>query len=132
MPVITYTAKRALATDHVIGVEYSIEFDAARIDRSASTERKEHRALGGVTEVLRYRHDTFWQLTASMVLHTNLILWREFYHSVDGGEPFTLDAYGSLAAPDNPISVMLDGNSYVEDRVNESMFYNITFRAREL
>jgi len=38
--------------------------------------------------------------------------WEEFWHSVSGGETFALDATGTEAAPDNPLTVKLVPRSW--------------------
>jgi hypothetical protein len=40
--------------------------------------------------------------------------WEEFWHSVIGGQNFTLDAYGTEGSPNNPLTVKLVPNTWKE------------------
>ena len=73
----------------------------------------------------------FWRLTSDLITHANLAYWYEFLDSVDAGETFVLDPYGTVASPDTLINVKLDGDPS-EPRINSTMNYRVTFKAREV
>jgi hypothetical protein len=57
------------------------------------------RSEGGATEVLKHRADTTWEMTFEPVNGFKLDQLREFLASTEGGEAFTMDAYGTSSAP---------------------------------
>lgn len=56
----------------------------------------------------------FYLVTTSFIDLSLWPKWEEFWHSVSGGELFTIDAYGFEFAPNNPISVRLVPNTWKE------------------
>lgn len=107
-----------------------MDFTASRIQRRHQTINKIPRAIDGTQEVLRYRGDVLYDVTVNEVPHATMPLWREFLESVDGGEQFTFDAYGTIASPDNAEFCVMDTNAYTEQRIQSTMIYNISFRVR--
>lgn len=65
-------------------------------------------AIGGNTETILHRTDEFWSVTTDVIDDAVRAIWIEFFRSVSAGESFTFDAYGTIASPDNPISVILN------------------------
>lgn len=112
--------------------QYSYEFQAQELTRSAEIARRQSKSLSGVVETLRYRREGFWQVELTPIPKADLPRWREILHSVDGGEGFTFDPYGTIAVPDKPLSCDLVADSYVERRESYSSYFTIAFRVREV
>ncbi len=132
MPFITYTALRSLKTGHTASVAYTINFDAQALNKSHKTIKTRTQSLGGNTETIRVRRDTFWNIKTDLLAESELDDWREFLASTDAGETFTFDAYGTAASPDDPISVEREDEDDAEERVGETMYYTVSFKVRAL
>lgn len=68
---------------------------------------------------------------AAVTEPSKLHAMREFMASVAGGESFSIDMYGTLWAPDDPIVCDLDSDDYSESREGK-VFLAMGFRVREL
>lgn len=111
---------------------YSIEAGLSVADRSVKVVRNSRQPLGGgPPETLLHRREIFLDVRTTSLEEVVMPQWREFLASVEGGESFTFDRYGSLATPVEPKTVELASDSYAEAR--EFMFrYRISFRVRVL
>lgn len=125
MAVISYTARRNLASGHVAGTDYDIEIDLAKRDRSSKVERTQHRSLSGVGETYLQRIDKIVELLSDWMDEyevtdeaqpTKLDCFREFLDSVAGGEEFYIDFEGTIAEPVAPVLFELDSPDYREQR----------------
>ena len=132
MASVTYTALRSIIAGHTSGTAYTIDFNAQVLDRSKKAVSNKSQSLGGQTEILRVRKDVFWAVTSDYITEADRPQWEEFLDSVDAGEAFTFDAYGTSASPDNAISVELDSADYDVKRVDAIQYYTFTFKVREL
>lgn len=129
MAAVNYTAKRSIITGHVLDTAYDLDLILEQADRSVRTKKNQIRSLGGNTETILQSMDVSWSLTIGSLTGATLNGVREFLDSVQGGEIFTLDVMGSVGAPDNPLSVIADGD-YMETRVNNSNLFTISFNVR--
>ena len=131
MPYVTYTAvdRGTLLAAHTAGESYTIEFDAQVLQRSQKRQNHQRTAMGGRTETLRVRKEIYWDVPTDFILQADLPEWYEFLDSVDAGETFTLDPYGTVASPDDPLTVELEGNPS-EPREGSIKIYKIQFRAK--
>jgi len=110
-----------------LGESYSLEI-GTRGDRNAKVTRNVQQPMGGgAPEVLLHRRESTIQITTGYISESQIAQWREFLASVEGGEAFIFDAYGTLAVPDDPVSVMLASDEYTETRVGDSASYQLTF-----
>lgn len=91
-------------------VHLEIDFQDAR--RSRTVEKTVQRSEGGAMEVLKHRADTTWTVTFEPVNGTRLQQLRQFLDATEGGEPFSMDPYGTASAP-LPVRRVDDG--YSED-----------------
>lgn len=141
MANFTYSAKRTLNTTvspiHAEGTEYDIDLDLVTATRSRAVVKTIQRSRGGNSEVLRDRADTTWEVTTAPLAGSNLAAVREFLDSVEAGEQFTFDLYGTAAVPDNPIAVERIDEGYTESRVlivgsEASDYFQFSFTLREL
>jgi hypothetical protein len=111
---------------------YSMEAGLSVADRSVKVVKNSKQPLGGGSpETLLHRREVFLDVRTTSLEEVVMGQWREFLASVEGGEPFTFDRYGSLVSPVEPKTVELVSDSYAEAR--EFMFrYRISFRVRVL
>jgi len=131
MPAFTYTAKRSLINGHVIDTVYSIDINARSIARSSSVKSKTKKSLGGQTETIVQSRDINWSISLNGITELDLPAIREFLDSVDAGESFVFDPYGTVAIPDNPISVKARAG-YTESRQGFSDYFVIGFGVYEI
>jgi len=130
MASVTYTAKRNISSGHTLSTQYTMDFTMSRADRRHNVYNRQSESLNGTRETLRYYGSEFYDITVNEIEHADLPLWREFIESVDGGETFTIDIYGTEASPDNPVTATLESNYYAEQRIQTTLYYNISFRVR--
>lgn len=107
---------------------YNLEFGVERADRAPETVRNRHVALGGARETILHRRDVFLDIRTGVIEEVNIKQWREFMASVEGGELFTFDRYGTVASPVEPKTASMESDSYDEQRVGNLMAYNLNFR----
>lgn len=131
MASVTYTALRSIIAGHSSGTDYTIDFNAQALDPSYKVVKNTSQSLGGQTEVMRVRKDAFWDITSDYLEQADLAQWKEFLDSVDAGEAFTFDAYGTSASADNPISVERVDDDGAPKRI-QAQLYTISFKVREL
>lgn len=104
MAAISYTMhERARGVSgHTVGVQYSFDIELRKYSETSEMKKTQHVALDGKVEtVLRGIFATFAVTIGpySNSNHENVI---EFLDSVAGGESFTFDPFGTVAAPDDP------------------------------
>jgi len=120
---------------------YNLEFYTERAARSVQVKRSMQQPMGGgAPEVLTFRRETFVDVAVlgplgALITEAQMLQWREFLASVEGGETFTFDRYGTIAAPVEAKSAMLASEDYVEERivgVGGAGFYKLSFMVRLL
>ena len=120
---------------------YSLEFYTEVVTRGVKVKRSMQQPMGGgAPEVLTYRRETFVDVTVlgplgALLTEVQILQWREFLASVEGGETFTFDRYGTIAAPVEPKSAILATTDYSEDRVagaSNAGLYKLSFQVRLL
>ncbi len=119
MSVIIYTAhaRAPLLPGNVAGVVYSFEISFIAFEKTYNAPKTQHRALDGTTETVLKRVDDSINMTIGYYDSTDVGQIEEFIKSVAGGETFTVDVDGTIATPDDPISVKLNGVSNSPQRV---------------
>lgn len=130
MTAVTYTAKRSIASDHIAGASYGLDFNAGQLDRGTTTRRRRATSLSGASETLIYRQDVVWTVTTTRLSESAIVYMREFLDSVAAGEVFTFDPYGSTSAPDAPVTAVLESDGYKEARHATTRTYRVTFKVR--
>lgn len=124
MSGITYIAKRGLIDGHSVDVSYDMDVDMEVInpnDRSLSD--KAHVALDGSTEGIFYAVQTEYDLVTVALgddANGDFAQMREFIQSVFGSAEFTFDPHGTIASPDNPLTVVLVSGSNRYNRVGST------------
>ena len=114
------------------GQAYQIEFTPRRLQASGKRIKKQSRAIGGAEETLLHRLEDFWDVGTGRLIEAAMPQWREFLASVASGETFTFDPYGTIAAPNAPVSCELDSDDYAESRLGATQRYTVAFRIRLL
>ena len=123
------------------GYDYDLEFYTERVDRSVKVIRNQQQPMGGgAPEVLTYRRETYVDVVilgplGALITETQMLQWREFLASVEGGEVFTFDRYGTIAAPVEAKSAMLASEDYFDERiagVGGAGLYKLSFKVRLL
>jgi hypothetical protein len=111
-----------------VGQSYDLETNSQSVTMpSDSGIRQESIALSGVRETLFFRRRRTYNVQTGVITSTDFPQWQEFFASVMGGESFTFDAYGTIASPDNPISVYLVGDP-TYSRIENFTEYFISFQ----
>jgi len=113
------------------GESYSLEFNAERNDPSSKITRHSHVPLGGgVGETLFVRNEHYIEFVTSFIDEDDIPQWKEFIASVAARETFTLDLYGTLAVPDEPLTVVLESEEHRPARVGTLRRYQYTLRVK--
>jgi hypothetical protein len=135
-PMVTITGYR-----RGLDQTYTLEFYSERVDRSVQVKRSVQQPMGGgAPEVLTYRRETFVDVRilgplGALLTETQILQWREFLASAEGGETFTFDRYGTVAVPVEPKSAILERPDYMEERIagaGNAGMYKLGFRVRLL
>jgi hypothetical protein len=113
------------------GNSYQEDLLLTGLNRRQNTVSNKSMSIGGQTEDLIDRDDTTWAVTSYPIPKDDLPDWREFLWSVRGGESFTWDAYGTVAASDDPVTAVLEDRTYTESRLGLEPYFNISFNVRE-
>jgi hypothetical protein len=114
---------------------YNFDFLADAADRSINFARTKNQPIGGgAPEVLLDRQDdtisvSIFSMASGVIDDTIVKQLREFLSSVSAGETFVLDCYGTLAAPVEPINVVLSSDSYKEERIGGARYFKLSFDA---
>ena len=67
-------------------------------------------------------------MTTGNVATASLSTYRRFLDSALAGNSFTLDPYGSVSPQDDPVTCIMDADSYTESRVDGLSLSNAQFR----
>jgi len=119
--------------EHGQGAQYQLETASQMImDTEVPIGPRPKRALNGTPETIIHRIDTLWDIQTGIIMPEDVKYWDEFKRSVLGGETFTLDPYGTIAVPVDPVSVVLDVRSLKLERVQNSQMRQLSFKAREI
>lgn len=137
MAVFTYIAKRSVIGGHTAGLEYSLEIGIQASPRTREIVKTEQRSRGGATEVLYHRADVTRQITLRPLRGSELAAVHEFLDSVEGGESFEFDMYGTIASPGTAVNCIRIDES-VTDEIRAiggsatADLISITFQIREI
>lgn len=131
MGVLTYTATRDVIVTHTVGLVYQIETAFQIIDEDSPETGSEHRMLDSSVE---YELDNFSDLVllkSDIVVEADKLLWREFFKSVGGREPLTVDLTGTIAAPGTNLNGILHKGRYRPVRTSDGVqTYTFTFTVK--
>lgn len=130
-----YNAERDLFKPYAIytrvGVAYDLAISLTAATLSESVQSFPAVSLSGRQETTFHRRDTYYQLNINRLSASTLPPLRSFLHSVEKGETFTLDRYGSAAVPDDPVSVIAEPG-FTEQRSGFDDYYTVSMKVREV
>lgn len=139
MTAVTYTAKRSIISGHIEDTNYSINL-AVMADTPGFTRETNdatNTTLDGSREVLRYHAIKYYDIhLAPLKGGAALDVVLEFLDSVEGGETFGFDFYGTVASPASVVSATLDKAGYSLDRYQAlgtggaGDYFTLSFRVR--
>ena len=129
MAAVSYTAKRSLRAGVTENDSIDYDFQVSAVDRSTKPKIGQSVSLSGWQETVRDRTDELYRITTVPVLEADFDHFRQFLDSVDGGEQFTLDPYGTIAVPVQAMTCVLSSKGYREKRVSQR-YVSVTFVAR--
>lgn len=117
-------------TTHEAGDVYAIGIPLASIDRDRRVRKYEQRADSGASETWYVSADDLHMIRTDWIMPADQALWDEFLASVEGGEVFEFDPYGTIDNPVAPRQVVLVGDSYRPRRVGQTgrVYYDLTLR----
>jgi len=111
MGAITYTAKdraplmTSVSPVHVAETQYQFEVKFQAFSTNIDQPKTQHVSIGGAVETVLKRATDMHMITIIWPHEENEQL-QEFIYSIAGGETFTIDPYGTIATPDDPIDVL--------------------------
>lgn len=120
---IDYTATREL----VGSGDDKLETGIRQPKRVPAVESTESAGMSGVNrETQLNRYEFHWRIVTVPVPIANLTRWQEFYGSVLAGETFSIDIFGTEAAPDNVETASLVKGTWDEVRLSP-LYYQFSF-----
>jgi hypothetical protein len=127
-----------VATRELVGSgNEEIETSASMIDRIPIVDQSTSVSMSKVGRESQFNSlEHKWSITTIPFLVENggvadLARWREFQGSSANDEPFTFDAFGTKASPDNAISAVLVKSTYRENRTS-NLYMTISFEVLEI
>ncbi len=91
-----------------VGENYSLELSASAINQGDEITSNKIMSIAGNQETIFQRRDEIHDININQLSLSDLPRIRSFMRSVEAGEVFTYDAYGSLSAPVNSINVVAE------------------------
>lgn len=129
MAAVSYIAKRSLKGGVSVDDPIDLDFSVSQIDRTTKPIVGSMTSLSGYTETQRDRTDVFFAVATLPVLEANFDDFRQFLDSVDGGEYFTFDPYGTIAVPVGAVNCVIASKGYKEKRVSQR-YLSVSFKVR--
>jgi len=129
MARVSYVALRSLQGGVSVDDDIDFDFEVSKADRKTKSDRKDHIALSGEQASIKNRTDEQYAVATVPVLEANFPDFRQFLDSVDGGEQFTFDPYGTLAVPVLAMTCVMVSKGYKEKRVSER-YLSASFEVR--
>ena len=127
MARVSYTALRSLKNGVSVNDTVHLDFEVTKLDRSTKPQRTDHISLDGSQVSSRDRTDILFRVETVPAL--SLDDFRQFLDSVDGGETFTFDPYGTFASPVAAQTAVLSSKGYKEKRTNQR-WLSVSFTVR--
>lgn len=129
MASVSYTAKRSLRAGVTLNDPIDYDFEVSAVDRSTKPIVGQKTSLSGWQETVRDRTDELYKVVTIPVLESDFDHFRQFLDSVDGGEFFTFDPYGTNAVPVQAMNCVLAMKGYREKRVSQR-YISVAFTVR--
>lgn len=126
-PLITTTSP-----PHSAGTEYSFDIKLNEYLTNIEAPKSQIITQGSLVETILHRTGRLINVRLGPFLHAELPQLEEFIYSAAGGEQFDFDPWGSIAAEDNPIPVIIVNKSFNEQRITHGQapqrFLSLTLR----
>jgi len=115
---VTYVATRSVTGAHVAGNTYSLDLPCliATPGDSRQPNVVTNEALSGARETFRFHAIKSYDIQLLPLTGTKLAQVLEFLDSVEAGESFQFDMYGSVATPVAPVAASLETAGYTQTR----------------
>lgn len=109
MGYLVYTPSRSL----IGGSDGKLHPELQQFSDKHKDPGKETSSLDGTNlETTYLGRVEYYDVKSDLVDFADWAKWNEFNHSVAGGEPFSIDGYGTEGSPDNLLSVKMVRNSW--------------------
>lgn len=96
---------------------YAFDFGISMGTKQMRTKKKEHQPIGpSAPEVIYWRTEKFVRVQTGLIQEAALPVWEEFLASVQGGETFLFDRYGTVASPIEQKTCILSSPDISEER----------------
>ena len=121
-----------------VGESYSIDIKQMSPRPSGSTQQSNTETLSGKRRSIIHHDRREWEIATSLMHRTdgtNYLRRSEFeelMYATRGSESFTYDPYGSVASPDDPVTVVRISNDYDLQPEENTDLYRSGFRVREV
>lgn len=129
MAAVSYAAKRSLKGGVSVDDPIDFDFSVSALDRTTKPAIGSQTSLSGYQETIRDRTDIQYKVTTLPVLEAAFDDFRQFLDSVDGGEFFTFDPYGTIAVPVDAQNCIMVSKGYKEKRVSQR-YISVSFTVR--
>lgn len=129
MASVSYAAQRSLKGGVSVNDSIDFDFQVSSLDRTTKPIRGQQVSLSGWQETIRDRTDIQFKVATVAVLEASFDDFRQFLDSVDGGEFFTFDPYGTIAVPVDPQNCVMVSKGYKEKRVSQR-YLSVSFTVR--
>lgn len=91
--------------EHGDGQQYELQFGLRVMNKIPVEDAVVNRSLSRLKETNFYTRGLTYEITTDLIDDINEKYWDEFFASVAAGENFVFDAHGTLALPNNPLTV---------------------------
>ena len=116
------------STFRKIGTQYNMDVVLEQADDSRVIDSTVVKSLGGQQETIEVNRDTMLAITLGSIARIPTAgetiakqIATEFLESIQAGETFSLDVYGSVAVPDQPKNYIADAG-YRFNRAGNNLF----------
>lgn len=116
MTAVTYTAKRSLIPGHSVNTIYSMNLPVVSMPTSRQVDNERQQSINGNRETIRFYACEMWDVSLAVLYGTAASQVKEFLDSVEDGEPFTFDPYGTANTPHTPLSGEIESKGYTRGR----------------
>lgn len=118
-----------------IGEQYSLHLDLSGGNPNVNEIKRINTPIDGPTEVITLRDDEEYSAKTGLIHKTdptavNESQFKEFMFSTRAEEVFTFDPDAPAGGEDNPIQVTRISRNYTLSRVNDSTYFESTFRVK--
>ena len=140
MAFVEYVARRTLAPFHVVDTPYPLALPSlVRCDITRDRKTSRRTSMSGAVETLFYYSKRIYSVQTEPVPFDEARAIIEFLESIDDGQSFTFDPYGTPSLRSVAAAVVVsDDQGYTQDRVvkrgqgGADDYFQFSFGVREL